>query len=577
MTRRNLSLTFLVLGLFGTQLQAQTSKKKKPNATPPPVVETVQPQQVDDIIEEELVPVPLHDQGFHTPSINLDPYAGLIQAYQAPSPKRIVNGVGVYPKLKDTAQWNGRQAGTYSLQFKIRGLQQGDEVYLADHHIGGKYLRDTAWVDKKGWAVFTGTERLQRGMYLFVLPQKQGYFEFVVDDDQEFSIETDTAFYTGEYYPNMAVSGSEENLRFLNYQKGKTAVIEKLIAVDEQMKNDTLPEQKKALEEKRRALLMEKEDFDLNYIRQNPNSLLARFLYSMVDVPYPEHFPIDPITGLADSSFPYTWYKAHYWDHIDFGEDGLVRMPVNIMKQKMDFFFDKIILPDPDSCIQVCEFLLNKTAGSVEMEKYMTWYLTNRFESSNIMGQDKVFVYLALNTYCRGKAWWADSNTISKMCENAYRRAHTVIGQLAPPLELQDKNENWVNTASVKAPWTIMIFWDPTCGHCKEVMPKLAKIYNDNKDKGWKVIALSSGDKRSEWIDYMKAHPEMDGFIHLIRDKVQSEFMKQNLYAYYVIASPTIYVLDSNRKVVANRIDVEKIEEFIGHLEAIEKAKTKAE
>ena len=105
----------------------------------------------------------------------------------------------------------------------------------------------------------------------------------------------------------------------------------------------------------------------------------------------------------------------------------------------------------------------------------------------------------------------------------------------------------------------------------------MAKIYAENKDKGWKVIALSSGDKRQEWMDYLAAHPEMSEWTHLIRDKVQSEFMKQNLFAYYVIASPTIYILDANRKVAANRIDVEKIAEFIGHLDAIEKAKQKAE
>lgn len=572
MTRRILLLTGLISGLTSLSLEAQTPKKKK-NASPEPVVEAA-PVIEEEVVVQEFV----SNEEFAVPSVNpvLDPYANLINPYQSPRPKQMVNGIGVYPKLKDSAQWNGRAAGIYTLQFKINGLQQGDEVYLADHHIGGKYLRDTAFVDKKGIATFTGTQLLQRGMYLFVLPQKQGYFEFMIDDDQEFLIETDTAFYTGEYYPNMKVTGSEENLRFVNYQKGKTAVIEKLIAVDDQMKTDTLPEQKKALEEKRRALLLEKEGFDVAFIKNNPNSLLARFLYSMVDVPYPDYYPVNA-EGEADSSFPYQWYKAHYWDHIDFNEEGLVRMPVNIMKQKMDFYFDKLILPDPDSCIQVCEFLLNKTAGTVEMEKYITWYLTNRFESSNIMGQDKVFVYLALNTYCRGKAWWADSNTISKMCENAYRRAHTVIGEKAPPLELQDQNGNWVNTYSIQAPYTIMIFWDPTCGHCKEVMPKLAKIYAENKDKGWKVIALSSGDKHQEWMDYLAAHPEMSEWTHLIRDKVQSEFMKQNLFAYYVIASPTIYILDANRKVAANRIDVEKIAEFIGHLDAIEKAKQKAE
>ena len=39
-----------------------------------------------------------------------------------------------------------------------------------------------------------------------------------------------------------------------------------------------------------------------------------------------------------------------------------------------------------------------------------------------------------------------------------------------------------------------------------------------------------------------------------------------NLQSYYVIASPTIFVLDENKKIVANRIDVDKMEDFINML-----------
>ena len=44
--------------------------------------------------------------------------------------------------------WDGRIKGNYKISFKTRGLNKGDIVYLADHYVGGKYLRDTAVVDK---------------------------------------------------------------------------------------------------------------------------------------------------------------------------------------------------------------------------------------------------------------------------------------------------------------------------------------------------------------------------------------------------------------------------------------------
>lgn len=500
------------------------------------------------------------------------------------------NVFGNYPNIKGAPAWDGREPGNYNIRFrfktitppkatpKITNIYAGDTVYLADHNIGGKYLRDTAVIDKNGVAQFVGTKKLQRGMYLFVFPKKRDYFEFIIDDDLDFQIDFDTAWSTRDYYKSMSVSGSVENAAFLEYQKGKVAVIEKLMAIDQVIEADSMAPQstKDSLNAIRDNYLNEKGNYDSAYIIKNPGHLLSKFLVAMINVPYPEVFPTLP-NGTKDSTFPLRWYKNHYLDHMDFGDDGLLRMPVNIVKQRLDFYFDKIIVPDADTCMMVADKLLNQCKNTIEMEKYLIWYLTNRFESSNIMGLDRAFVRMAMSTYCQGKSWWVDSATITKMCENAFRRAHTLIGETAPELELKDIKGNWINTQKIRGPYVVMIFWDPTCGHCKEVMPKLAKIYQENKDKGWKVIALSSGDKKKEWEEYYNSHPETQAFTHLIRGEVQSQKYADALYSYYVVASPTIYVLDADRKIVANRIDVDKMVEFLKHLDEERAQKAAAE
>ncbi len=495
-----------------------------------------------------------------------------ITPYQRPYAVNKENRVGVYPKHRNQKQWDGRTPGIYSVRFKMKGLKPGETVYIADHHIGGKYLRDTAIVDKKGIANFTGNYWLQRGMYLFVLPEKKDYFEFLIDDDQDFQINCDTSWYEHDYYAKMTVEGSEENSLFVKYQLGKMRSIQKLIEVDQQIQADSTPENIAKLNPLKEQYLREKNQFDSLYVARNPNSMLARFLYAMQPVTIPQELPTKE-DGTKDSTFPYRYYRNHYWDNIDFNEDALVRMPVNVLKMKLDGFFDKIIVPDADTCIQVCNYLLEKAKNSVENEKYLIWYLTNRFESSNIMGLDRVFVHMALGYYCQGKTWWVDSVTTSKMCENAFRRSHSLIGAPAADLQLKNQDSVWINTNTIKAPYTIMMFWDPTCGHCKEIMPKIAKIYAENKSKGWKVVTLASGDKKKEWYEYLAKHPEISEFTNLIRGEVLSQKYADALYSYYAITSPTIYLLDENKKIVANRIDAEKIVEFIGHLESLKTEK----
>jgi thiol-disulfide isomerase/thioredoxin len=155
------------------------------------------------------------------------------------------------------------------------------------------------------------------------------------------------------------------------------------------------------------------------------------------------------------------------------------------------------------------------------------------------------------------------------MCDNAYRRQTSLIGEKGADMQLKNQDSVWINTNSIKGPYTILMFWDPTCGHCKEIMPKVAKLYERNKSKGWKVITLSSGDKKKEWYDYLAKHPEISEFTNLIRGEVMSQKYADALSSYYVISSPTLYILDENKKIVANRIDVDKIEEFIAHLDEV--------
>ena len=497
------------------------------------------------------------------------PKSDRIIPYHTPHTYNKLSKVGNYPKIRNNKPWDGRMEGEYHIKFKINGLEPGQTVFLADHHIGGKYLRDTAVVDKKGIAEFTGNRLLQRGMYLFVLPEKSDFFEFLIDDDQDFLIKTDTSFFQHDYYKNMKVEGSDENTWFVGYQNLKTTIIEQILAIDAEIKKDSTEENLAIWNPKRDALLQEKMNADSLYVAQHPSSMLSRFLLALMPVEVPQ--PPTDENGIIDSSWRYRYFKEHYWENVDFNEDALVRMPVNVLKTKMDFYFDNVIIPDADSCIEACNDLLLQAQNSLENEKYIIWYLTNRFESSKIMGLDRVFVHMALSQYCQGRTWWVDSTTTAKMCENAYRRSYSLIGAQAADLQLKNQDSVWINTNSIKAPYTILMFWDPTCGHCKEIMPKIAKMYAENKEKGWKVITLAAGNKKKEWYEYLAAHPEISEFTNLIRGEVLDQKYADALQSYYVIASPTIFLLDENKKIVANRIDAEKIVEFIGHLESKKK------
>ena len=208
--------------------------------------------------------------------------------------------------------------------------------------------------------------------------------------------------------------------------------------------------------------------------------------------------------GSIDSLFQYRYIKSHYWDNINFNDERLIYSP--IYHNKLERYFEKIIIKHPDTIIKEADWVLDKVKDTPELFKYTVHYLTNKYERSKIMGMDAVFVHMALNYYTHDKAFWADSTVIEKIRERAKTLEPLLIGKNAPALTLRDTAGNWIPLYSVNADYTILVFWDPDCGHCKKEIPKLARYYDEIKDKhNVKVYAVSSEDGK-KWREFIKTN-----------------------------------------------------------------------
>lgn len=430
----------------------------------------------------------------------------------------------------------------YSIGVKVKGMQPGSRFILANYLGDKPYARDTAFADASGIATFKGNERLERGIYMVLLPG-MSYFEVIVGDNAHFRIETDTT--TADYYDKMTAHGSEENTRFIAYNKF-------LIQKESERRNTTDENKKREIDNK-------VVEYKKNYIASNPGDLLSNVLLMMeqIDVPdAPAHLSTEEA-----KKWQYNYYVQHYWDKINFKEEGLVRTPGAIMQNIIDRYFDKVLNQDPDTLNKYVDFVVGKTEGTKELERFFIWYLTRKYETSKVMCHDGVFAHLAKQYYCTGKAFWADSSLITKICEKAEKITYTACKAIVPDLKMADINGNFKQLYNEKAPFTVVFFWDPTCGHCKKVVPKLIEMKKAFKDT-IKVYAVGSEGKYDEWVKYVKEHPEMNVFTNV--NKTDRYFPwpinKQN---YDIQANPVIFLLDEDKKVLAKKIDENKLEEFI--------------
>ena len=277
--------------------------------------------------------------------------------------------------------------------------------------------------------------------------------------------------------------------------------------------------------------------------------------------------------GKKDSTFAYRYYKAHFWDNIDFSDDRMLRTP--IFHPKVKQYMEKLTPQGPDYVDSInasADYIITKAKANQEVFKYIVYWLTYNYESSNIMGMDAVFVHLVEQYYVTKQAFWVDSTQLYKITNRAYTLKPLLIGKKAPMVNMPDSTGKYIPLYDVKAKYTVMIFWDHGCGHCKKEIPKLVEQYNSKlKAKGVQVYAIETEDKPKEWKQFIKEHKL--NWINVCEPDDYKRAVTKKIYDIY--STPVIYLLDENKIIKAKRIESEQIINIVDMLEKEKEKKTK--
>jgi thiol-disulfide isomerase/thioredoxin len=444
------------------------------------------------------------------------------------------------------------EASGYEIKVRIHGLS--DTICYLGNHFGDKqYVRDTVRVDKDGWAVFKGKDSLAGGIYLVVLPSKT-YFEMIVNE-QKFILETDTI----NFVKNMKITGSLENKLFNEHQlfiidktnRSQSLKMQLDNSKDDKARSDSL---------KAEMIKIDKEVKEYRYkiIKEHPKTFMAQIIRAMSEPEVPEA-PKDADGNVTDSTFQFRYYKSHYFDLLDFSDDRLLRTP--IFYNKIKTYTQQLTVPVPDSIIVAVDTVIHRARANKEVFKYCVATFANFYETSKIMGYDKIFVHIAEQYYLTKEAFWADSSLQAKILERVEKIKPNILGEKAYNMIMPDTGLKVHALYDVKADYTVLVFWDPTCSHCKIEIPKLSHYYDSAKAGGLSIEVFSVGIESDIdlWKNYIKEN-------HLKWLNVSDLYNNTNFRSYYdIYSTPVIYLLDAEKRILAKRLDTEKIRDFIEH------------
>lgn len=456
--------------------------------------------------------------------------------------------------------YNAQAQKGYDLKITVHGLPKDSLCHLANYFGDKQYLQDSAKVDANGMVHFKKDETLPGGIYLFVLPSKK-YFELVVDKEQQFSMETDTV----DLVKNMKVKGSQDNALFYEYLKfigQKSKEMEPLKAEMDKAKTE---KEKKVVQEKMEALNKEVVGMKTTFMTDHPDAFMTKVFKTSQEPEVPQP-PKNP-DGTIDSTFQFRYYKAHFFDNIDMTDDRMLRTPV--LFNKIEQYIKKLTLQMPDSINAAADYVVELARPNSEVFKFVVWWITNTYETSNLMGMDAVFVHMTEKYYTADQAFWVDSTTLYKIQDRAKRLKPILIGKKAKNIVAADSLGKYHALYDVNAPFTVLYIWDPDCGHCQKSTPKLKELYDKYKSKGVEIFAVDNEIELEKWKKYIREHNL--NWINVADHDLQSNFR----YDYDVSSTPQIFLLDDTKTILAKRIDVETLGDILQR-KLEERAKVKA-
>ncbi len=137
---------------------------------------------------------------------------------------------------------------------------------------------------------------------------------------------------------------------------------------------------------------------------------------------------------------------------------------------------------------------------------------------------------------------------------------NTSFGQKAPDFSFEiTKNDKTVKTnlSELKsAKYYIVLFWSSTCSHCLDEVPKVEKYIEQQARNKVKVIAIGLEDEPYSWKSLTY---DLPSFIHVYGEGKWDNPIAKN---YGVTGTPTYFVLDSDKRIVAKPESLEALQDF---------------
>lgn len=431
----------------------------------------------------------------------------------------------------------------YKFTLQIDG-NKDSMLFLCYYHAQTERVFDTAYNNGHGKFLFQGDRELHPGLYYFSNQKGQSVDFIVYHEKLNFKFHTDDR----NWERNMSVSGSRENTLFFNFNRSTDRYYDAVREARGQM--DSL-----AFVEFRRQQFLSVDTLRMNFIAQHPNCMLAKMMNATKD-------PLPPPADLTGND-RYFYIMHHYFDNLPLDDDFIVRTPRNVFYARVSEYVDKRMegLP-PELIIPLLDTLIDRSEPAPEVFKWLVLSLTEKYLQSNIMVYDEVYVHLVQRYFATGKADFLPPSSVDEQVVRATKWERLLVGREAPELILFDSTRHVWSLHHMPGRYTLLLFWSPTCGHCRTIIPAIYETFDRLADSlditAFAILSEPEEHTIEKWHKFLAEHHMTNPrWINLNGGEANIDWRE----VYDIQTTPQIYLIENTtHKFVAKKLGPELFE-----------------
>lgn len=254
-----------------------------------------------------------------------------------------------------------------------------------------------------------------------------------------------------------------------------------------------------------------------------------------------------------------SYLVAHYWDRFSFADSLQFMNQPEMVEQAVVDYVDLFRLVPAAEAENSLSALMDQ--ASVTLNGFLFFYNTLEkylYDATSPMRNEALFIPVLQKMMASNKLSDDDKLRPAMLLKSVSKNK---VGSMAADFSYTKPDGSRHRLSEVQTPLTLLLFFDPECDDCHQVIMRLEKTDVLNQltaDRQLTVLAVYPGENKRLW-QTMAQHMLPTWEIGM--DESQTIYNKE---LYDILGFPSMYLLDQQKTVILKDASLTALEEYFG-------------